>query len=306
MRTSPVARDQASTIPLDHPGDSIAALALDQTGARAAIIDHPALGGDQLDINALPSGMAIASGPSGTHPVFTSSGNRIALVSTGGQAETAVLPGGVSTGTTTALPDGADGVLEAFVDAQTHGDAAAISALTAPSVPAARATPQGLTRAYVISGAVNPDGTVAATVRLIIDASSTHPLASFADESLTLTPSSGKMAFRVSAITVGPLHDEPVGPHVVQVTPTNVDGVLVLQVGFDSDLRPSTVGPAISVTTSNGQLLQATTVYDAERRTAVVTLTVPADTPVSVTVGSGLLDVDGQALAGAFTTAVGG
>jgi Bacterial Ig-like domain len=306
MLTSPVARDQASTIPLDNPGDSVAALALDQTGARAAIIDHPALGGDQVDINALPSGAVIASGPSGTHPVFTSSGNRIALVSADGQAETAVLPGGVSTGTTTALPDGADGVLGAFVDAQTRGDAAAISALTVPSVPAAQATPQSLTRAYVISAAVNPDGTVAATVRLIIDASATHPLASFADESLTLTPSADKTAFRVSAITVGPLHDEPVGPHVVHVTPTNVDGVLVLQVGFDSDLSPSTVGPAISVTTSDGQVLQATTVYDADRRTAVVTLTVPADTPVSVTVGNGLLDVDGQALAGAFTTAVGG
>ena len=60
------------------------------------------------------------------------------------------------------------------------------------------------------------------------------------------------------------------------------------------------------MTTSDGRVLQATTVYDADRRTAVVTLTVPADTPVSVTVGSGLLDVDGQALAGAFTTAVGG
>jgi Bacterial Ig-like domain len=158
----------------------------------------------------------------------------------------------------------------------------------------------------VISAAVNPDGTIAATARLIIDASATHPLASFADESLTLTPSLVKSGFQVSAITVAPLHDEPVGPHVMHVTPTNVAGVLVLQVGFDSDLRPSTVGPAISVTTSDGQMLQATTVYDAEQRTAVVTLTVPADTHVSVTVNSGVLDVDGEALAGTFTTAVGG
>lgn len=306
LLTSPVARDQEATIALDHPGDSVAALALDQTGARAAIIDHPAQGGDQLDINALPSGALIARGPSGTHPVFTSSGNRIALVSAGGQAATAVLPGGASTGTTNGLPDGASGVLSAFVDAQTGGDAAAISAYTVPSLPAAQVTPPGLTRAYVISAAVNPDGTIAATARLIIDASATHPLASFADESLTLTPSLVKSGFQVSAITVAPLHDEPVGPHVVHVTPTNVAGVLVLQVGFDSDLRPSTVGPAISVTTSDGQVLQATTVYDAEQRTAVVTLTVPADTHVSVTVSSGVLDVDGEALAGTFTTAVGG
>ncbi|MEO8899014.1 MAG: Ig-like domain-containing protein [Candidatus Dormibacter sp.] len=305
LLTSPVARDQAAVIPLDHPGDSVAALALDQTGARTAIIDHPALGGDQLDINALPSGTLIARGPSGTHPVFTSSGNRIALVSAGGQAETAVLPGGAST-TTNVLPDGAAGVLSAFVNAQTGGDPAAIAEYAVPSLPAAAVTPGGLTRAYVISAAVNPDGTVAATARLIIDASATHPLASFADESLTLTPSLSKSAFLVSAITVAPLHDEPVGPHVVHVTPTNVAGALVLQVSFDSDLRPSTVASAISVTTSDGQLLHATTVYDAEQRTAVVTLTVPGDTHVSVTVGTGVLDVDGQALASAFTTAVGG
>jgi hypothetical protein len=174
------------------------------------------------------------------------------------------------------------------------------------SLPAAQVTPHGLTRAYVISAAVSQNGTIAATARLIIDASTSHPLASFADESLTLTPSIGKTAFQVSAIAAAPLHDEPVGPHVVHVTPTNVAGVLVLQVGFDSDLRPSTVAPAISVTGSDGQALQTTTVYDAERRTAVVTLTVPANTPVSVTVDSLVLDVDGQALAGAFTTAVGG
>lgn len=306
LLTSPVARDQSTAIALDHPGDSVAALALDQTGARAAIIDHPAQGGDRLDINALPSGAPIAQGPSGTNPVFTSSGNRIAMVTANGQAETAVLPGGASTGTNNGLPDGASGVLSAFVDAQTGGDPAAIAAFAVPSLPAAQVTPPGLTRAYVISAAVNADGTIAATARLIIDPSATHPLASFADESLTLSPSLGKSGFQVSAITVAPLHDEPVGPHVVQVTPTNAAGVLVLRVGFDSDLRPSTVAPAITVTTSDGQVLQATTVYDAEQRTAVVTLSVPADTHVTVTVSSGVLDVDGEALAGSFTTAVGG
>ncbi len=306
LLTSPVARDQSTTIALDHPGDSVAALALDQTGARAAIIDHPAQGGDQLDINALPSGALIARGPSGTSPVFTSSANRIALVSVDGQAESAVLPGGTSAGANNGLPDGASSVLSAFVDAQTGGDPVAISALTVPSLAAAQVTPPGLTRAYVISAAVNSDGTIAATARLIIDASPTHPLASFADELLTLTPRLGKSGFQVSAIAVAPLHDEPVGPHVVHVTPTNVAGALVLQVGFDSDLRPSTVAPAITVTTSDGQVLQATTVYDAEQRAAVVTLAVPANTHVTVTVSSGVLDVDGEALASAFTTAVGG
>lgn len=305
MVTSPVARDHATTIPLDHPGDNVAELALDQTGARAAIIDQPAAGGSELDINALPSGTLIARGPTGSHPVFTSSGNRVGLVSADGQAETATLPGGVAQGASTALPDGAAGLLDTFVNAQSSGDVTTIAALTVPSLNAVQATPDGLTRAYVISAAVNPDGTIAATARLIIDASVAHPLASFADESLTLTPSAAT-TFQVSAISVGPLHDEPVGPHVVHVTPTSVDGMLVLQVGFDSDLRPGSVAPAISVTTLGGQVLQATTVYDEERRTAVVTLSVPADTPVSVTVGSGLLDVDGQALAGVFTTAVGG
>jgi hypothetical protein len=80
----------------------------------------------------------------------------------------------------------------------------------------------------------------------------------------------------------------------------------VLRVSFDSDLRAATVAGAITVTSRTGTVLAATTVYDANSRTATITLNVPAGTPVTVRVATSLVDVDGQALASAFSVQTGG
>ena len=138
---------------------------------------------------------------------------------------------------------------------------------------------------------------------LIADPTTAHEAASFVDETVVLSPHGG--GFLVSALHAGTLRDEPVGPHVVSVAPLS-GSTLVLRVSFDSDLRASSVAGAISVTTRGGALLRVTTVYDANLRTATITVPVSADTVVRLTIGTTLVDVDGQALAGPFTVVSGG
>ena len=81
---------------------------------------------------------------------------------------------------------------------------------------------------------------------------------------------------------------------------------LVMRVSFDSDLRAGSVPAAITVTTRSGRPLTVTTTYDPNTRTATITTTVAADTAVTLHVATSLVDVDGQALASAFSTQTGG
>jgi hypothetical protein len=301
--TSPVARQAAAAIPLDHPGDAINGVALDRSGSHLVVVDQPATGDGGLDVLALPSGTVIATGPQSSAPVFLAQGNRLAFAAAG-VVDVATLPG-VQAGTAVnSLPDGAASSLKAFVDAQVAGDATTLQNLSAIGLDATGSTPGGLTRAYVISAVANPDGTVSATARLIVDPSAGHAAASFADETLGLSPKVGG-SYLVSSLNAGPLSDEPVGPHVVSVAPI-AGSTLVLRVSFDSDLRAATVAGAITVSTRDGTTLQATTVYDPNTRTATVTVPAPADTVVTLAVSTTLIDVDGQSLASPFTTVSGG
>ncbi len=150
----------------------------------------------------------------------------------------------------------------------------------------------------------NPDSTVSATARLIVDPSASHPAAAFADETLTLSPKDGG-GYVVSSLSGSQLNDEPIGPQVVSVVPVSAP-TLVLRVSFDSDLRAGTVPGAITVTTRSGRSLTVVTVYDPNTRTATVTTTVAADAAVTLQVATSLVDVDGQALAAAFSTPTGG
>jgi hypothetical protein len=303
LLTSPVSHDATVAIPLSHPGDSIPAIALDGAGAHAAVVDEPLAGGGSLDVLALPSGTVIARGPDAQAPVYSAQSDHLAFLSNG-DAQIATLPG-ITPGTAlNLLPDGAADTLKAFVDAQVAGNAATLQSLSAPGVDAAAATPQGLSRAYVISAAANPDGSVAATARLIVDPSARQSAAASVDESLVLTPAGGG-GYLVSSLNAGTLTNEAVGPHVVSVVPVTGQ-TLALRVSFDSDLRAASVAPAISVLTRSGNHLAATVTYDANTRTATVTLSVSAATAVTLSIDTTLVDVDGQALASAFSTNAGG
>ncbi len=300
---SPVSRAVVAAVPLDHPGDSIAALALDRTGSHVAVADQRGAGDAGLDVMSLPSGTVIAHGPQATAPVYSARGDRLAFIS-GGVAQVATVPGSPTGTAVNVLPDGAATTLTAFVDAQVQADAATLQKLSSSAIDAVGSTPGGLTRAYVISAVANPDGSVSATARLIADPSAGKPDASFADEALGLTVQTGG-GYLVSSLNAGALQAEPIGPHVVSVLPI-AGPTLVLRVSFDSDLRPLSVPGAIAVATRDGVPLAAVTVYDPNTRTATVTLPVPASTVVALTIGTTLTDVDGQALAGAFMTVSGG
>ncbi|HSP65061.1 MAG TPA: Ig-like domain-containing protein [Candidatus Deferrimicrobium sp.] len=303
LLTSPVSRDAAAIVPLDHPANSVASIALDKAGTHVAVSDQPPTDGGELEILALPSGSILAHAANAHAPVFSTSGAMIAFVARGA-AQIAVVPGAVAGTVVNALPDGAASALTAFVDAQVQGNTTALTTLSGSGVDAARSTPQHLSRAFVISAVPNPDGTVAATARLIVDPSAVHPAASFADEALTLSPKDGG-GYVVSALTAGKLKDEPVGQQVVSVV--LISGrTLVLRVSFDSDLRADIVPASITVTTRSGRPLTVTTTYDPNTRTATVTTTVPDDTAVTLHVATTLVDVDGQALAVPFSTPTGG
>jgi hypothetical protein len=301
--TTPVARQATAAIPLNRPGDTVGAIALDLTGSHVAVVDEHAAGGGELDVLALPSGAVIASGPESRAPAYSPQGDHLAFVSAG-SAQIAPVPG-VSPGTAVnLLPDGAASALKAFVDAQVAGDTATLQNLSAPGVDATGSTPLSLSRAYVISAVRNLDATVTATARLIVDPSRGHAAASFSDESIGLSPKGGG-GYQVTSLSTGPLHDEPIGPHVVSVVPVAGD-TLVLRVSFDSDLRGDSVAGAITVSTRKTGPLLTTVVYDPNTRTATITVPVDPDTAVTLTIATSLVDVDGQALATPFRAVSGG
>ena len=301
--TSPVASDAAATVPLDHPGTGFASIALDRTGSHVAVADQPPTDGGEIDVLALPSGTVVARATSAKAPVYSTQGDRLAFIA-GGSAKLAAIPGAVAGTVINSLPDGAASALKAFIDAQVTGDTSTLAALSAAGIDATGSTPPGLSRGYVVSAVANPDGTVAATARLIVDPSAAHPAASFADEALVFSPKNGG-GYVVTSMTAHQLSDEPIGPQVVSVVPIT-GSTLVMRVSFDSDLRADSVAGAITVTTRAGRVLPASIVYDPNTRTAIVTTALPADTEVTLRVATSLVDVDGQSLATLFTTQTGG
>jgi len=303
LLTSPVSHQATATVPLHSPTDTISAIALDPGASHLAIVDQAATGGSELDVLSLPSGTIIARGPEARDPVYATRGDRLAFVS-GGTAQIARLPG-VQPGTAVnLLPSGAAATLEALVDAQVNGDANSLAALAAPGLNILAATPSHLSRGYLVSAVGNADGTVTATARLIADPTTGHAAVSFVDETVALSARAGG-GYLVSALHAGALQDEPIGPHVVSVAPVS-GSTLVLRVSFDSDLRATSVASAITVTTRAGAPLRVTTVYDADSRTATITVPASAGTAVRLTIGTTLVDVDGQALASPFTAVSGG
>jgi hypothetical protein len=92
---------------------------------------------------------------------------------------------------------------------------------------------------------------------------------------------------------------------VLQVNATTQAGETTLVVSFDSDLSPASVGGAITVLDANGTTLSSSTVYDADTRTATVTLANVPSGALTLMIATSLDDVYGQTLAHAFQTVVG-
>jgi hypothetical protein len=241
-------------------------------------------------------------------PVLSPAGDQVAFVSTsanGAAVELAAVPGTKGTRTGTQSPAAAVSTLRAFVDAQVRGDIATLTTLSAPGVDVAGSTPNGLSRAYVISTYLDSQGVVSASVELVVDPTEGHTAASVASETLSLARSAPGGAYVVDNIVSMPLRDQSAGPHVVQVTSSTQNGVTTLQVSFDSDLNAQTVANAISVASASGALLPSTAVYDPGSRTVTVTIAQAPSGLLTLDISTALNDVNGQALAGGFVTKVG-
>ncbi|MGA7989165.1 MAG: Ig-like domain-containing protein, partial [Candidatus Dormiibacterota bacterium] len=217
----------------------------------------------------------------------------------------ATVPGATAAPSGPQIPPAASSALHAFVDAQVRGDLAALAALSGPNAGAVDNTPQNLSRAYVISTYLQPDGGVSASIELIVDPTAAHASAQVASETLTLSSDPTGHGYLVSRILATPLLDEATGPHVVQVTSSTQGGVTTLEVSFDSDLNPGSVAGAVRVLSADGTPLSSSTVYDANSRTATVTVSGAPAGVLTLEIATALEDVDGQTLAHSFQTQVG-
>jgi hypothetical protein len=308
--TEAVGQDAPASVPASGSPVTFADISLDQNGDEAAYLMTNPAGSTQLVVAQLPSGTPLAVGPAdnASAPVLSPAGNQVAFVSNnanGAAVELAAVPGTKGTHTGTQPPAAAVSTLRAFVDAQVRGDIATLTTLSAPGVDVAGSTPRDLSRAYVISTYLNPQGVVTASVELIVDPTQGHTAAGVAGETLSLTRSAPGGAYVVVNIVSPPLRDQSAGPHVVQVTSSTQNGVTTLQVSFDSDLNAQTVANAISVGSASGALLPSTAVYDPGSRTVTVTIAQAPPGLLTLDISTALNDVNGQTLAGGFVTKVG-
>ena len=303
--TEPVGRDASASVSVPDPGAGITSLALNHDGTAIAYTLTPDTGAAKLVVAQLPSGTPSAIGPATSSAVFSPRGDALALLtaSSGGmEAQRGSIPGSAPA-STTAIPVGANSTLRAFVDAQARGDSATLTPLTASGVDAAARTPSRLSRSYVVDAVVQSDGSVKASVELIVDPT-TSASAQIADETLTLSTAGPGQPYLVTGLEVTPLHNESSGPHVVNVSRTATHAGFIVQISFDSDLNPLTVPGAFSVVTADGTQLMPEIAYNPDSRTAVVTLPRASTGRLTLTVGSALRDVNGQAIASAFHTQV--
>jgi hypothetical protein len=290
---------------------TLADITLDQNGDEVAYLMTNPAGSTQLVVAQLPSGtpLAVASADNASALVLSPAGDQVAFVSNdadGAAVELAAVPGTKGAQTGTQIPAAAGSTLRAFVDAQVRGDLATLATLSAPGADVAGSTPDGLSRAYVISTYLNSQGVVSASVELVVDPTEGHTAASVASETLSLARSASGGAYVVNSIlSRSPLRDQSAGPHVVQVTSSTQDGVTTLQVSFDSDLNAQTVANAITVGATSGATLPSTAVYDPSSRTVTVTIAQAPAGLLTLDISTALNDVNGQTLAGGFETKVG-
>ena len=298
--STPGATASPSDVALDLKGDEVAYLSTDSTGVAELVVAQ------------LPSGtpLAIESPSNATQLTLSPVGDQIAFISNnagGASIEQAAVPGTTTKGNGQQIPVAADATLQHFVQAQVgddgHPDVVALAGLSAADVNAAAFTPRDLSRAYVISTYL-AQGSVVASVELIVDPSAGHTTARVASETLLLARDAAGNYVVTSAALTSQLRDESAGPHVVQVSSSTAGGVTTLQVRFDSDLDANSIAAAISVLSTSGATLSSTATYNADTRTATVTIANAPSGTLTLEIATTLADFEGQTLANSFTTKV--
>jgi hypothetical protein len=310
--TESVTQQAPASMSLLNPNATYTDLALDQDGDEAAYLMTPASDRGELVVAEVPSGTPLAIETVTTSPTdlaLSPGGDQVALLGTDSHGafliQQAPVPGATAAHVAPGVPAAANSALHAFVEAQVGGDIASLAGLSGPNANAAAKTPQNLSRAYVISTYVQPSGVVSASVELVVDPTSGHASAEVASETLTLVSQMSGSTYVISRIDSTPLRNEASGPHVLQVNATTQSGQTTLAVSFDSDLDPASVAAAFTVIGANGTTLASSTVYDADSRTATVTIANAPSGALTLEISTALDDVYGQTLAHAFQTEVG-
>ena len=310
--TEPVTQQAPASMSLLNANATYGDIAVDVDGDEAAYLMTVPSKNTQIVVADVPSGTPLAIEPVTFAPselALSPGGDQLALLGTDSSGvplvEQASVPGATAPHVAPAIPAAANSTLHAFVDAQVGGDLATLAALSGPNANPAANTPQNLSRAYVISTYIGPQGVVSARVELVVDPSAGHASTEVASETLTLAPESSGSTYIVSRILSTSLHNEASGPHVLQVDATRQAGQTTLVVSFDSDLTPASVQGAVTVLDANGTTLTSSTVYDANSRTATVTVANAPSGALTLEISTSLDDVYGQTLAHAFQTVVG-
>jgi hypothetical protein len=314
LLTEAVGSEAAPTVlTLPDPTATPSDVTLDQNGQEVAYLSTSTAGVAELVVAQVPSGTTLGiATPTGVSQLTLSpGGDQVAFVSTaaaGASIEEASVPGASAQQTGLQIPMDANATLQQFVEAQVGQDGLpdldTLAALSTSDAGAASNTPQNLSRAYIINTYVQPDGSVVASIELIVDPNAAHTAARVASETIILTQQAAG-GYLVSSATTTQLRDESAGPHVVQVNSTTTGNVTTLQVSFDSDLDGTTVAGAISVvSTQSGSTVPSSAVYDADTRTATITIADAPSGPLTLDIATSLSDFDGVALAHNFEAQV--
>lgn len=313
LLTEAVGQNTPAAVSMADPTASPSDVALDLAGDEVTYISTDSAGLAELVVARLPGGtpLAVASVSNASALTLAADGSAVAFISntaSGATIEQAAVPGAKTLPTGQQIPPAANATLQRFVQAQVgqngQPDLDTLTALTAPNVNIASQTPQNLSRAYVISTYLAPQGGVGASIELIVDPDAGHTTTRVASENVLIAPGPSG-GYLITYADTSPLRDEAAGPHVVQVSSNTAAGVTTVEVSFDSDLDPKTVAAAISARSVSGAALDATAVYNPDTRTATVTISNAPTGGFTLNIATTLADVEGQTLARSFETTVG-
>lgn len=298
--TQPVAgNDGGAAVSLLDPGSQLGTIAISHDGGAVAYTETLGDGSSKLVLADVPTGTPLATGAAASALAFSPQGDALALLQ-GSQVGLAHLPG-ATTAAGPLVPAAASQALHAFLDAQVRGDHSALSELGVPGLSTG-ALPSGISRASLIDAVAQPDGTVLGIASLVLDPGASRPVPLVSDETLTVTQNGA--SYLMSSVNASQLHQLAGGPHVASLNTSQQQGQLTVQMAFDSDLAPASVPGAISVQQPSGATAPATVSYDPNTRTATVVVKDPPSGALSVVVSTALHDINGGALAVAFTAPI--
>ena len=294
LMTKPTGSGAAATVSVLDQGSGLGTLALNRDGSVVAYGEVLGDGTGRLVVAQLPTGAPLAIGAAPSQMAFSTAGGALAVRLRSSQGSSVALDQlpGAAPAPGPSVPTAASQVLHAFLDAQVTGNFGALQGLSAPGVVTPALLRSGLSRASLIDAVEHSDGTVEAIATLVVDPTAARTTALAAEEMLALKRTGA--SYVISAVSAEALHELASGPHVISVTSTERPRGLTAQIGFDSDLDPASVPGAITVHDASGKSIAVTVTYDDNARTATVSLSsIPAGA-LSIVVGTGLRDVNGQ------------